>query len=688
MLGEILNRTQTDALVVARAEGASGQQPRSGESRQQTAVAQSRRLPIGAEPVDDGVHVRVWAPDRRSVEVVIANRQARPDGEPAAASRFRLEAEGNGYFSGLVADGVAGSLYGFRLDGEDKILADPVSRFQPDGPEGWSEVIDPGFAWTDGDWPGVGIGGQVIYEMHIGTFTPAGTWRAAIAELPALAALGVTILEVMPIGDFVGAFGWGYDGVDLFAPTRLYGRPDDVRAFVDAAHAHGLAVILDVVYNHLGPIGNVLPAFANDYFTDAYETDWGKPPNFDQPGCEGARTFVISNARYWIEEFHFDGLRVDATQNIYDEDETHEHILAAVTGAVREAAGSRRVVVVAENEPQDVRLLRPAARGGFGMDAMWNDDFHHAAMVALTGRKEAYYTDYHGNPQEFVSTAKYGFLYQGQRYKWQQKPRGTPTFGLPPAAFVNFLQNHDQIANSGLGQRVHKQASPGKLRAMTAYTLLLPGTPMLFMGQEFAASSPFLYFADHPPDLADTVDAGRKEFMQQFRSMATPQMQEAMPRPADAETFQRCKLNPAERTRHAEAVQLHTDLLRLRRQDPVFRRQLPGTVDGACLGPGAFMLRFFGESEDRLMLVNLEVDLHLDPAPEPLLAPPDGCTWELLWSSEDPAYGGGGTPAVYSAENWLLPGASCVVMGPTTDIPEPSAAGSPSEAKSKAQPGN
>ncbi len=309
-------------------------------------------------------------------------------------------------------------------------------------------------------------------------------------------------------------------------------------------------------------------------------------------------------------------------------------------------------------------MLRPPEDGGFGMDAMWNDDLHHAAMVALTGRKEAYYTDYHGNPQEFVSAAKYGFLYQGQRYKWQKKPRGTPTFGLPPAHFVNFIQNHDQIANSGLGQRIHKQTSPGRLRAMTAYILLLPGTPMLFMGQEFAASAPFLYFADNPPDLAETVEAGRKEFLQQFRSLATPEMQEAMPAPADPSTFRRCKLDPDERERHGETLLLHTDLLRLRRDDPVLRRQMRYGVDGACLGPGTFVLRFFGDGEDRLMLVNLEVDLHLDPAPEPLLAPPPAATWEVMWSSEDPAYGGSGTPAIYSANNWLLPGCACVVMRP------------------------
>jgi maltooligosyltrehalose trehalohydrolase len=632
----------------------------------------ARRYPIGAEIVPGGVHFRVWAPDCRSVEVVIADRLRQPSSNP-------LDAEGNGYFSGLIAASI-GTLYWYRVDTTRDLLADPASRFQPKGPLGPSQVIDPSFAWTDAAWRGPELDGQVFYEMHIGTFTSAGNWRAAIEELPRLRSLGITVLEVMPIADFFGEFGWGYDGVNLFAPTRLYGGPDDVRAFVDAAHALGLAVILDVVYNHLGPVGNVLPHFAGDYFTDRYETDWGEPLNFDGKNSTPVREFYISNARYWIDEFHFDGLRVDATQNIYDFDDTHEHILAAITRAAREAASGRSVLIVAENEPQDVRMIRPAERGGFGMDAMWNDDLHHATFVALTGRKEAYYTDYQGTPQEFISAAKYAFLYQGQHYKWQKKPRGTFTFGIPTKHFINFLQNHDQIANSGIGERIHKLTSPGRFRAMTAYLLLHPGTPMLFMGQEFGASQPFLYFADHHPDLADLVHQGRKEFLGQFRSLAAPEMQQSMAKPADPETFRSCKLDPEERQAHAEIVRLHTDLLRLRREDPVLRRQRP--PDGAVLGSGCFVLRYFCEGgdpgvgsagcpgdDDRLLLVNMEVDLHLDPAPEPLLAPPAGHTWEILWSSEDPAYGGSGTPSVYSAENWWLPGQAAVVMRPVPTPP-------------------
>lgn len=621
----------------------------------------ARRYPIGAEIAPGGVHFRVWAADHTRVEVVV-------DDSAGNLRATALAAEDGGYFAGLVSSADAQSLYWFRLDGQEPLYPDPMSRFQPEGPLGPSQVIDPLYAWTDATWRGVRIEGQVIYEMHVGTFTPAGTWRAAIADLPALVDVGVTVLEIMPIGDFAGTFGWGYDGVNLFAPHRLYGSPDDVRAFVDAAHGLGLAVILDVVYNHLGPVGNYLPQFSKSYFTDKYHTDWGQPPNFDGPNCEAVREYFLLNVRYWIEEFHFDGLRIDATQNIYDFDDSHEHILAALTRVAREAAGMRDIIIVAENEPQDVRILKSRADGGFSMDAMWNDDLHHAAIVALTGRKEAYYTDYQGNPQEFVSAAKYAFLYQGQRYKWQKKRRGTLTFTFGPQHFINFTQNHDQIANSGVGERIHRLTSPGRNRAMTAYILLLPGTPMLFMGQEFGASAPFLYFADHDPRLAELVHEGRKEFLQQFRSLATPEMQESMAPPGDPATFERCKLDPAERERHAEIVRLHTDLLRLRREDQVFQRQTAHGVDGACLGPRAFALRFFGGTEDRLMLVNLEVDLLFDPAPEPLLAPGAGESWDVMWSSEDPAYGGSGTPPIYGDEGWSLPGSACVIMRPVPSL--------------------
>jgi maltooligosyltrehalose trehalohydrolase len=637
-----------------------------------------RRLPIGAEvQPDGGVHFRVWAPGCRHVEVVLGRDHASHSDSLVA----ELTCEDHGYFSCQPAAARVGQRYRIRLDGARDGYPDPASRFQPDGPHGPSQIIDPSrFTWTDRSWKGVGLEGQVIYEMHIGTFSPEGTWDAATRQLPALAELGVTVLEVMPVADFPGRFGWGYDGVNLFAPYRHYGEPDAFRRFVDQAHAVGLGVILDVVYNHLGPDGNYLKHFSEDYFTDRYKNEWGAAINFDGQNAGPVREFFIANAGYWIDEFHLDGLRLDATQQIFDA--SREHILVSIRRKVQDAAGGRSTFLVAENEPQDVKLLRPPEEGGFGIDALWNDDFHHSAMVALTGHNEAYYTDYLGSPQEFISAVKWGFLYQGQRYKWQKNRRGTPSLDIAPARFVTFLQNHDQVANSGQGLRCHCLTSSGRYKTLTALQLLAPGTPMLLQGQEFAASTPFLYFADHKPELAELVRKGRSKFLSQFRSLALTEVQAGLSDPASPATFERCKLNFAERESHSDVYRLHRDLLRLRREDPAFRRQRLRGVDGAVLGRNAFVLRFFAENTaDRLLLVNLGRDLHLDPAPEPLLAPPATANWRVLWSSEDPRYGGAGTPPLDTEDNWRIPGEAAVVLAPcpldTKTTPDQTAGASP-----------
>ena len=611
----------------------------------------ARRFPVGAEVTGAGVHFRVWAPVRKKIEVVL-------DG----GGSVLLEAEASGYFSGIAPNARVGSRYKFKLDGIET-CPDPASRFQPEGPHGWSEVIDAtDFAWTDRNWRGVALPHQVIYEMHIGTFTKPGTWSSAQAELPHLAETGVTVLEVMPVAEFPGRFGWGYDGVQWFAPTRIYGSPDDFRRFVDRAHSLGLAVILDVVYNHLGPDGNYLGKFAPQYFCEK-TTDWGPAINFDGDDSGPVREFVIANACYWIDEFHLDGLRLDATQDIHDSSE--DHILRAMAREARKHAAPREVIFIAENEPQQVKLVKPAEQGGYGLDGLWNDDFHHTAMVALTGRNEAYYTDYLGTPQEFISCMKYGYLYQGQRYKWQKKRRGTPGLDMNPPAMVTFIQNHDQIANSAYGKRCHLLTAPGQLRAITALMLLAPGTPMLFQGQEFGASSPFLFFADHSAELNKQILQGRAEFLSQFRSLATPEMQERFTNPGDPATFERCKLDQFERETHREIYDLHRDLLKLRRHEPAFRAQKRRGLDGAVLSSEAFLLRFFGEDgDDRLLMVNLGIDLHLDPAPEPLLAPPEGAEWTILWSSENPKYGGIGTPPLDSKKNWQIPGRAAVLLKP------------------------
>jgi len=400
-------------------------------------AAVSRRLPVGAETLGgSGVHLRVWAADHQRVAVVVHG----PNGEPRETA---MTASGGGYFEALLEDAAAGTRYWFRLGGEERLVPDLASRFQPEGPRGPSQVVDPAaFRWTDAAWRGVAIEGQIIYEMHVGTFTPEGTWCAASRQLAELSDCGVTVLEIMPVAEFPGRCGWGYDGVCPFAPTRLYGEPDSFRRFVDEAHRVGLAVILDVVYNHVGPDGAFFDSYAKAFFSTRYENEWGNPINFDGDGCGPVREYFVSNAIHWIDEYHLDGLRFDATQTIHDS--SREHVLAEIARRTRAAAAPRSIILVAENETQTCRLVLDATQGGYGLDALWNDDYHHSALVALTGRREAYYTDYLGLPQEFVAAAKYGYLYQGQRYVWQKKNRGTSSWGVKPAAFVNYLENHDR----------------------------------------------------------------------------------------------------------------------------------------------------------------------------------------------------------------------------------------------------
>ncbi|MDB6155411.1 MAG: 1,4-alpha-glucan branching protein [Chthoniobacteraceae bacterium] len=617
-----------------------------------------RRLPVGAElHPDGGIHFRVWAPAAKRLFVRFA--QARDLAK--SFSEIELLAESGGYFSGVVKEAKVGDHYKFVL--ESGAFPDPVSRFQPDGPHGASRIVEPSsYSWTDKEWRGIPEV-PIIYELHIGTFTQEGTWAAATKQLAELADLGINVIELLPVADFPGNHGWGYDGVNLFAPTRLYGEPDEFRAFVDCAHSHGIAVILDVVYNHFGPDGNYIKQFSPHYISERYKNEWGEAINFDDEHSGPVREFFLSNAGYWIDEYHLDGLRLDATQQIFDE--SKEHILAAITRRVRETAPLRKTYLVAENESQNTELVRSVSQGGYGMDSVWNDDFHHSAIVALTGRNEAYYTDYEGGPQEFISAAKWGFIYQGQRYRWQKKRRGTPGLDLKASNFVTFIQNHDQIANSLWGRRIHALTSPSQLRAMTALLLLGPGTPMLFQGQEFAASTPFYYFADHNPELALLVAKGRKEFLKQFPSIAQPASTIVLQNPERRETFLSSKLRFEDRIRFKEIYLLHRDLIHLRKSDPLLSNAQRGNFDGAVLGKSAFLLRFFGtEGDDRLLIINLGKDLHLDPAPDPLLAPVANCEWKLVWSSEDPRYGGNGTPPVDSEENWKIPAFSAVLLSP------------------------
>ncbi|HKP92982.1 MAG TPA: malto-oligosyltrehalose trehalohydrolase, partial [Chthoniobacterales bacterium] len=628
---------------------------------------------------DDRVHFRIWAPKAEKLEIAIEGKWGKDRDTKVPPTFHELEREDSGYFSGAT-EARAGTLYRFRLNGEGNLYPDPMSRFQPEGPHGPSCVVDHRqFKWTDHAWKGIGMPGHVMYEMHIGTFTPEGTWRSAAKELAELKGIGITVVEIMPVADFPGEFGWGYDGVDLFAPTRLYGEPDDLRAFVDHSHSLGLGVILDVVYNHFGPDGNYLGIYSGDYLHRERGNEWGDSINFDGDNSGPVREFFITNGRYWIDEFHFDGFRFDATQSIHDESE--EHIIGAIGRAARAAAGERSIILVAENEPQDTKLIWPRSRGGDDFDGVWNDDLHHSAFVAMTGRHEAYYSDYRGRPQELISGAKYGYLFQGQNYWWHRAERGMPTFGSDPAAFVWYLENHDQVSNSSNGARMRFETSPGLYRAMTGLLLLGPGTPLLFQGQEFGATTPWVFFSDVGDDkLKEAIRAGRFEFLGQFPSLRGGEVEKTLPVPTRRETYEACKLKLEERQSERPYYDLHQDLIRLRREDSRFQKQIVGGVDGAVLGEKSFVLRYFGEgNDDRLLVINLGPEHSFIPGPEPLLAAPWECEWELLWSSDDERYGGPGARKPFSDEGWVLPAEAAIAL---RAIPETKPRRTPNQRKS------
>ncbi|WP_306916200.1 malto-oligosyltrehalose trehalohydrolase [Rhizobium mesoamericanum] len=615
-----------------------------------------RRYPIGAEFLDGGVSFRVWAPSRTRVRVVI-------DGD----EEHELSSDVGGYFSAFIGGITASTKYWFRLDNDQEQYADPASRFQPTGPIGPSVVIDPNlYVWNDRNWEGPSATNLVFYEMHIGTFTYEGTLAAASRRLSCLKEIGITCVELMPLNEFEGEFGWGYDGTLLYAPTHLYGTPDELRAFVDVAHQLGISVILDVVYNHFGH-GNRFADFTPDYFTDRYENEWGRSLNFDGANSHGVREYVTANAAYWIDEYHLDGLRIDATQALFDEGP--EHIISAIAKKARRAAGNRRTILVSENEPQQARMVWPQENGGYGLDALWNDDFHHSAIVAITGRQEAYYHDHRGSAQEFVSAAKYGYLFQGQRYDWQDAGRGSPALDLTPSNFVHFLQNHDQIANSSCGARISEIAAPARLRAMTAVLLLGPQMPMLFQGQEFAASAPFPYFADRVGELACSVRQGRIDFIAQFPNLTDPALISELADPCDRRTFEQAKLDWSEREKNSKVIALHRDLLALRYNHAAFHAQLSALrdgLDGSVISDSAFLLRYRAPAVDdeRLLIVNIGNDLPIDSLADPLFAPPAQTEWQVIWSSEDPAYGGSGRRPYDFGKRWVLNADIALVLAP------------------------
>ena len=598
--------------------------------------------PIPGATVDArGVSFRVWAPHIHRVEVIFSL---------AEQKTLELSRDSDGFHAGRAPGVRAGALYGYRIDGAGP-YPDPYSRFQPAGPHGPSMTVDPTvYAWQDHEWRGLHATRQIVYELHIGTFTPEGTFAAAAEQLGALQRLGVTCVELMPVNEFAGRWGWGYDGVDLFAPFHLYGTPDTLRAFVDSAHRVGLGVVLDVVYNHVGADGNYLPHFSQDYFTEKYANDWGKTFNYS---LEPVRRFAIDNAAAWIREYHMDGLRLDATQSIHDPG--HPALLAAISRETRAAAHPRTIVLSAEDYLQRAELLVPVEEGGAGLDQLWNDDFHHSSRVALTGNRGGYFRHYRGSAQELLSTLKHGFLFQGQFDAWKGENRGSSALHHSKSAFVSFTQNHDQVANTLYGRRLGKLTSPGRARAVTAALLLGPHTPLLFMGQEFDSSSLFAYFADYEGKVAEQLWATRKREIEVFEQYASAAAQAVILDPCAPDTFLRSKLNFHERESHAATYRLYQDLLVLRREDAVLSRRPLPRLDGAVLGDQAFVLRWFdAEGADRLLLVNFGGESERRAVAEPLLAPPARRSWLRKWSSEDPRYDGMGSAEPVSDTGWIL----------------------------------
>ena len=539
----------------------------------------------------------VWAPAARSVDVELV----------ASGELVPLAIDEAGTWSASVSRARPGTRYVYRLNGELR-RPDPYSRFQPEGVHGPSEVVDPrAFEWHDAAWRGLHMQGLVIYQVHVGTFTPEGTFDALTRQLARVRALGVSALQLLPLAEFPGERNWGYDGVDLFAVAHAYGGPTALKRLVDAAHAVGLGVIIDAVYNHFGPDGNYLRDFSTDYFTDHYHTPWGDAVNFDGPNSAWVRKMVLDNARFWLSEYHADGLRLDATHAIHDA--SPRHILAEITEVAHAAAGpDRGVVLIAETGENDVRYLRSVQEGGFGFDAVYADDFHHALRRYLAGDHEGYYADFEGTLDEVARCISQGWLYEGQptRSSHGQRRRGTPARHQPASQFLYVLQNHDQVGNRAFGDRLHHQIGIERFAAATALLLFLPYTPMLFMGQEFAASSPFQFFTDHNPELGRLVTEGRRREFSAFSAFADPTVRERIPDPQAEATFLASKLRESESelSPGAELQRWYAALLSLRHTDPVLVDQSRERLSAQALSANVLAVRRWSANDERLLLVN------------------------------------------------------------------------------------
>jgi maltooligosyltrehalose trehalohydrolase len=585
--------------------------------------SRSWRLDLGANVVDGGVRFRVWAPDAARVDVEIERQDER--------ERTALARDEDGYHAGRVTGAKAGDRYRYVLD-NGQAFPDPASRSQPDGPHGASQIVDPGvFRWADDDWPGVGPDGLAIYELHVGTFTPGGTFDSAAAQLGYLKSLGVSAVELMPLAEFPGHRNWGYDGVNLYAPSSAYGGPEGLRRFVDAAHRLGIGVLLDAVYNHFGPDGNYLRAYATDYFTDRYSTPWGDAINYDGPESEHVRRFVLENVRYLLDEYHLDGFRLDATHAIVDT--SPRHLLAEIADIVH-GLPNRRAVVIAEDHRNLVQQIRPAEQGGLGLDGVWADDFHHALRTYLTGEREAYYANYTGRLEDVATTIEQGFLFQGQRRPATGELRGTKVTNEPARAFVYCSENHDQVGNRALGERLAHLIDRDRYLVASAVLLFVPETVLLFQGQEFAASSPFQFFTEFNPELGQLVTEGRRKEFAGFAAFADPARREMIPDPQAESTFRRSVLDWAEVETNGEVLDLYQTLLLLRRDDPVLRHQDRASTRARALTDDLLAIRRWLDGADRLLLANFgDVAARLTADGAKSLGINVGAAWNLIYAT-------------------------------------------------------
>jgi len=540
-------------------------------------MSHSHRMPFGAEHRADGTtRFRLWAPGTESVDLDLSGAQGQ--------ARLPMQRDAEGWHE-LVTAAAAGARYRFVV-GEGLLVPDPASRWNPEDVHGASEVVDPqAYIWRN-DWRGRPWHEAVVYELHIGTFSPEGTFAAAAARLPALAALGITAIELMPVADFPGTRNWGYDGVLPFAPDASYGRPEDLKALVDAAHGLGLMMLLDVVYNHFGPEGNYLHAYCPEFFNAKHQTPWGAAINFDDACARTVRDFFIHNALYWVEEYRFDGLRLDAIHAIRDD--STPHIVTEIAQALHAGPGrERQVHLVLENDANQSRFLARNPQGAVqAATAQWNDDVHHALHVPLTGEADGYYADYADAPLARLGRGlAEGFIYQGDPSEFRGgELRGEPSAQLPPTAFISFLQTHDQVGNRAFGERIHALSEPPRERAALAALLLAAHVPMLFMGEEWAAATPFQFFCDFGPELAEAVTRGRREEFGRFAAFADPAVRERIPDPNAPATFLSSKLNwaEAEISPHRERLALVRELLAVRRQHIV--APLAGARTGGRFG--------------------------------------------------------------------------------------------------------